>query len=54
MIQKNTTAKSEPLCYVYLDNKTFVNNHLVRTGYVNVDTDNEYNCKKKFLASIPV
>lgn len=47
-------SKSEPLCYVYLDNKTFVNNHLVRTGYVNVDTDNEYNCKKKFLASIPV
>lgn len=42
------------LCYVYLDNKTFINNHLVRTGYVSVDTDTEYICKKKFLSSIPV
>ena len=42
------------LCYVYLDNKTFINNHLVRTGYVGVDTELDYTCKKKFLNSIPV
>lgn len=42
------------LCYVYLDNKTFVNNHLVRTGYVQVDTSIEYTCKKKFLESSPL
>ena len=41
------------LCYVYLDNKTFINNHLVRTGYVDVDTSFEYACKKKFLNSLP-
>ena len=38
---------------LYLDNKTFVNNHLVRTGYVDVDTSFDYACQKKFLNSIP-
>lgn len=37
------------LAYVYLDNKTFVNNHLARTGYVSIDLDMEYKYKKKFL-----
>lgn len=41
------------LCYVYLDNKTFVNNHLIRTGFVGVDVSFEYSCQKKFLNSIP-
>lgn len=41
------------LCYVYLDNKTFVNNHLVRTGYVDVDTSFDYACQKKFMDSLP-
>ena len=42
-----------PMCYVYLDNKTFINNHLVRTGYVDVDTSFDYSCKSKFLNSLP-
>lgn len=42
------------LCYVYLDNKTFVNNHLIRTGYVAVDTEKDYACREKFLKSVPV
>ena len=42
------------LCYVYLDNKTFINNHLIRTGFVQVDTSMEYACKKKFLESSPL
>lgn len=41
------------LCYLYLDNKTFINNHLIRTGYVDVDTSFDYSCKKKFLNSLP-
>lgn len=40
------------LCYLYLDNKTFINNHLIRTGYVDVDTSYEYSCKDKFLKSL--
>lgn len=42
-----------PLCYVYLDNKTFINNHLIRTGFVDVDTKTDYSCKEKFLKSMP-
>ncbi|MDO4988020.1 MAG: DNA methyltransferase [Synergistes sp.] len=41
------------LCYVYLDNKTFVNNHLIRTGFVDVDRSIEYACRAKFIASLP-
>ncbi len=41
------------LCYIYLDNKTFINNHLIRTGYVDVDTAISYSCQKKFLDSVP-
>ncbi|MEG1863398.1 MAG: DNA methyltransferase [Oscillospiraceae bacterium] len=41
------------LCYVYLDNKTFVNNHLIRTGYVRVEEDMDFKEKKKFLSSLP-
>lgn len=46
-------TNSNPVCYVYLDNKTFINNHLVRTGYVEVDTSFDYACQKKFLNSLP-
>ena len=45
---------ADPLpCYVYLDNRTFVNNHLIRTGFVDVDTETEYSCREKFLKSLP-
>lgn len=39
------------MCYVYLDNKTFINNHLVRTGFVDVETNFDYSCKEKFTKS---
>ena len=42
------------ICYVYLDNKTFINNHLIRTGYVDVETNFDYSCKDKFIKSLPV
>lgn len=37
-----------PLAYVFLDNKTFVNRHLLRTGYVDIDRDYDFLYKKKF------
>ena len=46
-------AENNLMCYVYLDNKTFINNHLVRTGFVDVDTSFDYTCQKKFLNSFP-
>lgn len=41
------------MCYVYLDNKTFINNHLIRTGYVDVEMSFDYSCKNKFIKSLP-
>lgn len=46
-------SEGNGLCYVYLDNKTFVNNHLIRTGYVRVEEDMDFKEKKKFLSSLP-
>ena len=40
------------LCYLYLDNKTFINRHLVKTGFVSVDTAIDYKCKKNFLEDV--
>ncbi len=36
-------------CYLYLKNKTFVNAHLIRTGFVDVDMSLEYGKRKRFL-----
>ncbi len=47
-------SENNLLCYVYLDNKTFINNHLIRTGLVDVDVSLDYSCKSKFLNSVPV
>jgi site-specific DNA-methyltransferase (adenine-specific) len=37
------------LCYLYLQNKTFVNAHLIKTGFVDVDDNFDYKYKTKFL-----
>jgi len=37
------------LCYLYLQNKTFINAHLIKAGFVNVDDKNDYKYKLKFL-----
>ncbi len=37
------------LCYLYLENKTFVNAHLVKSGLVGIDGSYEYKQKVKFL-----
>lgn len=47
-------TKNNLLCYVYLDNKTFINNHLIRSGFVNIDLSYDYIHKTKFLKSLKV
>ncbi len=37
------------MSYVYLDNKTFINRHLCRTGFVNVDKSIDYKYRTKFI-----
>lgn len=37
------------LCYMYLENKTFINAHLIKNGLVKVDTALDYKYKQKFL-----
>lgn len=46
-------SENNLMCYVYLDNRTFINSHLIRTGFVNVDTSFDYTCQKKFLNLSP-
>lgn len=37
------------LCYLYLENKTFINAHLVKNGLVQVNEDIEFKYREKFL-----
>lgn len=37
------------LCYVYLKNKTFINAHLIKNGFVDVDITIDYKYKDKFI-----
>ena len=37
------------LCYLYLDNRTFINAHLIRTKFVDVDVSKDYKYLNKFL-----
>ena len=37
------------LCYLYLQNKTFINAHLIKNDLVNVNTSMEYKYKQRFL-----
>ena len=37
------------LCYLYLENKTFINAHLIKNGLAHVDCDIDYKYKDKFL-----
>ncbi len=39
------------LCYLYLENKTFLNAHLIKRGLADVDTELTYKLKGRFLAS---
>jgi modification methylase len=37
------------LCYLYLQNKTFINAHLIKNGYVLVNQEMNYKYKEKFI-----
>ncbi|MEK9165603.1 MAG: DNA methyltransferase [Patescibacteria group bacterium] len=37
------------LCYLYLQNKTFINAHLIKDGYVLVNNEMDYRYKEKFI-----
>ena len=38
------------LCYLYLENKTFINAHLIKNGLVQVDSDIDFKYKDKFIS----
>ena len=38
-----------PACYLHLRNRTFINAHLIRSGFVFVDDSTEYRHKRRFL-----
>ncbi len=42
-------ADNNLLCYLYLENKTFINAHLLKNGLVDVDKSNDFKYKEKFL-----
>lgn len=42
-------SENNLLCYLYLENKTFINAHLIKNGLVKVDTDLDFKYKDKFL-----
>lgn len=41
-------SENNLLCYLYLENKTFINAHLIKNGLVQVDIDIDYKYKEKF------
>ncbi len=42
-------SENNLLCYLYLENKTFINAHLIKNGLVQVDSDIDFKYKDKFL-----
>jgi len=42
-------SENNLLCYLYLQNKTFINAHLIKAGLVDVDDKLDYKYKLKFL-----
>lgn len=47
--QKKYDSDNRLCCYLYLQNKTFVNAHLIKSGLVDVDNESEYKYKSKFI-----
>jgi len=42
-------SENNLLCYLYLENKTFINAHLIKNGLAKVDSDIDFKYKDKFL-----
>lgn len=47
--QKKHDFDNRLCCYLYLQNKTFINAHLIKSGLVDVDNELEYKYKAKFI-----
>ncbi len=43
-------SENNLMCYLYLENKTFINAHLIKNGLVQVDSETDFKYKRKFLA----
>jgi len=46
----NYDNENNLFCYLYLQNKTFLNAHLIKSGFVDVDTGQNFKYKSKFLS----
>lgn len=42
-------SENNLLCYLYLENKTFINAHLIKSGLVQIDSKIDFKYKEKFL-----
>ena len=42
-------SENNLLCYLYLENKTFINAHLIKNGLVKVDSQIDFKYKEKFV-----
>ena len=42
-------SSSTLLVYLYLENKTFINTHMIKSGLVEVDTEYDFKYKEKFI-----
>lgn len=45
-------SENNLMCYLYLENKTFLNAHLIKKGLVQVDSTSDFKYKEKFLKLI--
>ena len=43
-------SQNNLLCYLYLQNRTFINRHLLKQGFVEADNSSDYKYKTKLLA----
>lgn len=43
-------SENNLLCYLYLENKTFINAHLIKNGLVQIDNDLDFKYKSKFAS----
>ncbi len=43
-------ADNNVLCYLYLENKTFINAHLLKNGLADVDSKEDFKHKNKFIS----
>ncbi|MEP7170033.1 MAG: DNA methyltransferase [Bacteroidota bacterium] len=46
-------SENNLMCYLYLENKTFINAHLIKNGLVQVDSEIDFKYKEKFFKLLP-